>query len=495
MDRLACVDIPALPLQLLLRDHPDWKDHPVVVVADDKPQAPILWVNEIARRSQVLPGMRYANALSLSRDLRADVVSPSAIESNVTSLTKCLQHFSPEVEPDPDEPGIFWLNARGLERLFSSLDEWSVAIKKELSQQRFFSNIVVGFTRFGTYAIVKSSRRRRIFDTAQEETETAYQVQLSGLGMEPAFREALDKLGIRTVRALLDLPAKGLLKRFGEEAYRLHRLAAGDLWTPLQPKPIHVPTMQRVYLDSPEPDSERLLFLIKRILDSLLAKLQSGGEGLNELVIHLLLDDGSNREERIRPAATTLDSTQILGLVRLRLDSLELASGVIEAELVARGIKLEKDQHALFTQKPRRDLDAANRSFARLRAEFGDDVVVRAKLAEGHLPRRRYRWEPLKNATLPTPGPPKASRSLVRRIYEKPTPLPPRSRREPDGWLLRGLEHGPMEKMVGPFIISGGWWGTGTHREYHFIKMKQGEIYWAYYDRRRRQWFLEGRVE
>jgi hypothetical protein len=25
--------------------------------------------------------------------------------------------------------------------------------------------------------------------------------------------------------------------------------------------------------------------------------------------------------------------------------------------------------------------------------------------------------------------------------------------------------------------------------------MKQGQIYWAFYDRRRRRWFLEGRVE
>ena len=31
-------------------------------------------MNEKARRSKVLPGLRYANALSLARDLRADVV-------------------------------------------------------------------------------------------------------------------------------------------------------------------------------------------------------------------------------------------------------------------------------------------------------------------------------------------------------------------------------------------------------------------------------------
>ncbi len=30
--RIACVDVPALPLQLVLRSHPEWGDEPVVVV-------------------------------------------------------------------------------------------------------------------------------------------------------------------------------------------------------------------------------------------------------------------------------------------------------------------------------------------------------------------------------------------------------------------------------------------------------------------------------
>jgi protein ImuB len=495
MDRLACVDVPALPLQLLLREHPDWKNHPVAVVADDKPQALILWVNEKARRSKILPGLRYANALSLARDLRADVVSKSNIGSNVASLTKTLQRFSPEVEPARDEPGVFWVNARGLDRLFSSLDSWSGAIRKELTHLGFFSNIVIGFTRFGTYAVVKSSRRPKVFDTIEEETQAAYQVRLFKLGIEPSFRETLDKLGVRTVRDLLELPAEGILKRFGKDAYKLHRLAAGDLWTPLQPETLHEPTKQRFYLDSPEPGSERLLFLIKRILDALLFKLHERGEGLEALVIGIVLDDGIVKEESIRTASPTLDSAQILGLVRLRMDSLELSSGVIELELIARGTKVDSDQHALFAQKPRRNLDAASRAFARLRAEFGDNTVMRAELIDGHLPRARFRWAPLEKASPAQPSPPGAVRGLVRRIYEKPVPLPPRSRREPDGWLLRGLEHGPMEKMVGPYIVSGGWWGGGVHREYHFVKMKEGGIYWAFYDRRRRQWFLEGRIE
>jgi protein ImuB len=95
----------------------------------------------------------------------------------------------------------------------------------------------------------------------------------------------------------------------------------------------------------------------------------------------------------------------------------------------------------------------------------------------------------------PQPGTPSAQRILVRRIYEKPITLPPRPRREPEGWLLRGHIHRPIQEYVGPYIVSGGWWGGKTHREYYFIKMKQGEVLWAFFDRQRRRWLLEGHVD
>ena len=66
MDRMACIDLPAFPLQLLLRRHPEWREHPAAVVDADKPQGVILWVNEHARSMRIRPGMRYAAGLSLA---------------------------------------------------------------------------------------------------------------------------------------------------------------------------------------------------------------------------------------------------------------------------------------------------------------------------------------------------------------------------------------------------------------------------------------------
>ena len=51
VDRMACVDVPAFPLQLLIRRYPEWTALPAAVVEYDRPQGVILWVNEPARRA------------------------------------------------------------------------------------------------------------------------------------------------------------------------------------------------------------------------------------------------------------------------------------------------------------------------------------------------------------------------------------------------------------------------------------------------------------
>lgn len=65
MDRLACVDITAFPLQLLLKAQPAWVRLPCAVVADDKPQALVQFVNARAyTRSVPLPSEMYKQDLT-----------------------------------------------------------------------------------------------------------------------------------------------------------------------------------------------------------------------------------------------------------------------------------------------------------------------------------------------------------------------------------------------------------------------------------------------
>src|SRR5690242_833735 len=114
--RIACLDLPAFPLQLVWRQEPAWRSLPVVVVENDRPQGEVLWACERARAAGVLAGQRYAYALSLCGELRARVVPAEQIAEATTELRAVLHRLSPRVEPG--EPGTFWLDGEGLDRVF-----------------------------------------------------------------------------------------------------------------------------------------------------------------------------------------------------------------------------------------------------------------------------------------------------------------------------------------------------------------------------------------
>lgn len=527
MSRVACLDVPALPLQLVWRREPALRAHPVVVIGDDRPQGLVLWACERARATGVLAGQRYAHALSLCRGLHARVVPAEQIEAAITELRTALHRLSPAVEPG--DAGTFWLDGAGLDRIFldaagapatepaaPAVDltsevrgaapgtAWGTAIARTITDLGYQGAVVVGFSRFATYAIARATRHGvTVLRTDADERAAARAVPLARLDIAPRLRDALARLGVTTVGQMVRLPGGGILERFGREAHRLYQLAAGERWDPLVPvAPPEAPD-ERALLDEEDNDVDRLVFVIKAPLDRLLERLAARGRALVALHLELSLKYGVARIELradvIKPAAATLDGRALLRLVHLRLTGQPPDAPVNAVRVWADDAPASREQLALFASRPRRDLRAADEAVAKLRAELGDDAVVRAVLRDGHLPEASFGWERLVHV-VPAQPTPRLVQPLVRRLLARPQPLPPQARQvRDDGWLLSGLEHGAVVRIVGPYIVSGGWWahedGVSTHREYHFAELRRGDCLWVYYDRTRRRWFWQGSVE
>ncbi|MFN7975153.1 MAG: hypothetical protein U0166_22840 [Acidobacteriota bacterium] len=167
LDRKACVEIPALPLQILGCRHPEWRDRPLAVVDHDRPQGVILWCSALALKKGVRTGMRYASGLALCGDLAAAEVPAAEIAAARVKLLAHLLSYSPRVEPlgfapgRPAEDGVFFLDASGLEPLYESLDVWGRAVADGLAAIGFATRVTVGFTRFGTWADRAAGRAGR----------------------------------------------------------------------------------------------------------------------------------------------------------------------------------------------------------------------------------------------------------------------------------------------------------------------------------------------
>jgi protein ImuB len=501
---IACLIIPELPLQLLLRRQPAWRELPVAVVDRDAAQGVILWSNERARANRILPGLKYAAALSLVPELRAGEVSAGDIAGTVETLTSSLRFCTPDVEPSREEPGVFWLGASGLSLLYPSLLRWAELVRDEMTRAQFDASVVVGFTRIGTYASAKDlsvktgHSHARVLESPDEERALAACVSLARLGLEPDVRDTLERLGITTLGGFLELPANGVQTRFGQEAHRFHQDASGALATPFQPLAPREPAVASVNLDDPETDLERLMTVIDRELRTLTRTLDARAHVLVSVATRLWFDDGSRTGERLQPASPTLDLTQIVDLLRLRLASvLEAhahARGVVGVEIECEGAPAMHTQTELFANRASRDAAAAARALARVRAELGDQSVVRAVLHDGHLPEARFEWEPVE--AIPDAQPRAViSPPLVRRIHTRAIPFSPGRRRDAQAELIRHIDEGTVRETLGPFIVSGGWWTREVQREYYFVRTSNERVLWMYYDRRRQGWFIQGEVE
>lgn len=490
MERWACVDAAAFPLQLLLKAQPAWARLPAAVVAGDTPQSLVEFVNRRAFALGVRPGQRCAVALALAKDLQAGTISQTRIDRQVGVLADRLRRYSPHVEPSTDVPGVFWLDAQGLGRLYPSLHGWAQTVRLDLRRAGISATIAVGFTRFGAYALAKYHQGITVCADADEEHAVVQRVPLSAVDLDQDARERLVTLGIDTVGDFLRLPAADVRQQFGQATHALHQLAAGRRWAPLMPLAEEEPQEQLIHFDAPEIQTDRLIFIIKRMLDSLVSAVAAKAHAVVELALQMMLDDRTARNERIRPAASTLDAAQLLMLVRLRLDAIRVSAGVVTLRVVAATCPATAHQRRLFPQHARRDPDLADAALARLRAEFGEQSVVRARIGDAHLPSAQFAWEPIER--VPSRSSPQvvAVRPLVRRIYTTPAPLP----------AFR------LGEAIGPYVVSGGWWADsplhpagdslgGVRRDYYFASHEDGNLWWVYYDHRRRCFFLQGCVQ
>lgn len=373
--RVACVDVPAFALQRLLQREPSWGEHPMAVVDEDKPTGRIEWVNQQAWRLQIRPGMRYAAALSLSGALRAGVVSSEERGEAVEALVEALERFSPRVEPVPGRAGVFWLDADGLERLTPNLETWTEGVEAALEALGYRATVVVGFRKFAVYALAMARYRTRVLGSPEAEQRAVRRAPVDRMELPPDVLGFVTRMGVRTLGQLLAIPRSDLEQRFGSEAGRLHRLAGEAAERSVHAHTRAVVIEAVIDWDHAEHNTERLTAAVRSRLPGLMGQLTRFDAQLKALELQLELEGGGTLRERLEPAQPTLDEALVIELVRLRLESACLSHGVTRARIVAHPQRAKRTQLSLIALPPKRDLSAANRALARLRAELGEAAV------------------------------------------------------------------------------------------------------------------------
>jgi protein ImuB len=493
MKRVSCVLLPMLPLQILLRNKPHWTGAPVAVVDDEGPNGRITHLNALAKKSRLRIGMRQTVARDLLPNLHTAVVSTEETSDVGRELVTSLQTFSPRVEAI-DHAGAFHVDPEGLRRLYGGYCTWATSIHRYLRARHWHNAVTVGFHRHRALAIAMTHSGVTILESADEERRQSDQTPLREFDLPGELCESLGALGIETLGEFLVLPASELHSRFGAKASALHDSFADDMQLPIQPHVFDEPARISFQVDPPDEDQNRLLFAIKGALHSLLHQVRARGEAIQSLQLSLHLERAPLHQEHIESASPTLDLMLLLELIRLRLAGLgemRLQGAVEEVELLANTVRARAEQVALPGHQPRRDMSAAHRALDRIRAAYGEHSVTKARMREAHLPEACFRWEPIQHAGAGEQNDAAPISSMIRRVYARPKPLPPRKPKEPEAGPTLAKDHA-IEHMYGPYRVSGGWWKRLVERDYYYAETDHGDLLWLFYDRPRKRWFLHG---
>ncbi len=488
MVRLACISVPRVDLQVLALRHPDWKQLPAAVVTEEKPLGRITAVNRAAQNAGVQPGMRYASALSVCPQLRAGVVQREEQEALRERLVEVLRHFTPEVEPALADAALFWVNASGLERLYSTLAKWAGTLQIAVEEEGVVCSVAVGFTRFGTYAAAKCKRTITIFESEDQEQATALRAPVGVLPLDHEILLRFHQLGILTIRDFTRFSPGALRRRFGKEVERLQRFARGEEALPIQPADERTAMLREMRLLYPEASADALLHHVRTLVKELIAQAWSQQKSLAEIVVSLCPEEWPGRteecvEETLRSATPACDMDLWGRLLALRFENLSLPGPVIRIAVEAHAVESSRGQTDLFAGPPRRDPQKALAAIADVCAELGNDAVQCAELVDAHLPEAQFHWKRIHRLAPPRPRGGGEETPLVRRILFEPSSFA----NIPDD------QNTP--RLAGPYLLSGGWWQSPYRREYYYLEDHSGRLLWIYYDAPVRKWLVQGVVE
>jgi protein ImuB len=266
-----------------------------------------------------------------------------------------------------------------------------------------------------------------------------------------------------------------------------------------------------LWLDYEIEQLEPLLFLLRRMLETVCARLAAVFGAASELVLRLGFAGGAVETMELRVPDPSGDAELLFRLLHTRLEAFRAASPVVSVELEAVLGRAVSEQRSLFDpglRDPKRFAGTVGRleallgregvGIARLRCTHRPDAVeMGIPFGCGEAGTRTQTERCAEDAGEPWPCL-ERSLGLPLRRFRPPLPLRVISRRGADGEEPVELASGEIAGWVlgfrGPYRISGDWWERegGWEREEWDVEIDGGQAGLYRLLRERRCWMLEG---
>jgi protein ImuB len=415
--------------------------------------------------------------------------APNLPDSHSALLHNCAYGFSPRVEETDVQTAV--LDIAGLERLFGPPERMAAAMRRRAAELGLRVNVAVASNPDAAVHAARGFAGITLIPPG-EEGRVLGPLPISLLGGPPELEETLALWGIRSFRDLAALPEAGLSERLGAEGVRLQKLARGAGDRPLVPRIPATGFEASLELEHPVAQLEPLRFLLARLLNEILAKLQSGGLAADELRLRLKLQDQSEHARALRLPFPMLHNKTFLKLLELDLESHPPRAPVTAITLGAAAAVPRLVQYSLFLP-PAPEAEKLELTLGRIRKLVGEENVGSPELLDTHRP-GAFRMKPFGDAAVLRPWTgANAHPHLALRVFRPPRRAEVEAPSgQPSRIAARGVG-GSVIAAAGPWRTSGQWWTPASwSRDEWDVALSNGALYRIYLDRQSGYWFVEG---
>lgn len=467
--RWACLLLPQLAMDVVLRNHPH-PERALVLVDGPHARRRLYAVNEAARALGLKPNMPLIAAQAIVDGFQTVEHDPAAVEHARGLLAAWAYGYSSQVSTEFAHALVFEIGRS--RSLFGAWPELRQRLAAELHDLGFRHRMAAAPNPQAARALT-NIRDGLCFDDDRLIPALA-KMPLERCGFDADTVQALQRMGLRRLGAVQALPRAPLARRFGQHVLtHLDALsgAATPLLTYFQPPDAFD---ARIELGHEVESSQALLFPLRRLTADLAAYLSGRDGGVERFTLILEHERHPHRpqlphsEVAVGLLAPERDAAMLFELARGRLQQARIPAPVVGLRLLAEQLPpFVPASRDLFDPRPQQALPWAQLR-ERLRARLGDEAVQGLVVHPDHRPERAWR-----NISGDTP-----TRS------NKTVSAPTNTTRP--GWLL--IEPEPLREplariLAGPERIESGWWDQDdVRRDYYLVETVKGQRAWAYRD-------------
>lgn len=480
---------------------------PVIIV--DATSHEVVQLNTCAKSLGIRVGMGLAMSLSLSQTLKVLEYQPEIEQERLVELAERLYKLTADISLDP--PNGLFLRIDNMLRLYKDMADYWLAITTS------FADLALSFH----YASAPSPRMAKVlaqakknvlYSNKKEALSVLRRLSIDHLHISTKQKDQLNRVGIKTVAGLLDIPLKQLAKRFDLPMFTYLGQLTGELHTKLSlfsPKLEYRRTLELMFEIS---NAEVLQHPIKKLLAELETYLKIRNKVAQALSFELCYRYKEFITMSVERGDGEYRASKWLTLIRLQLESIKLTEPVVSIRLICTQLVSQSARvNDLFNQQAS-SLEPQE-LFALLQAKLGKEQVFRMRHRHAIEPSKVTVLCPLndnKNARDKSLAPKGVKKLGVKERTKESLQTPNSSTLIPVSngtfWQPTALmdirpsylqaRPSTLKEQVtilsGPERITSGWWEFNpVCRDYYVAENQQGKKLWVFRTPNQ-QWFVHG---